>query len=94
MRLSKTEKSAIIEAVTKIDPDARIYLFGSRVDESKKGGDIDVLIFSQHLTFDDKINIKASISERIDEQKIDLVIAKDAKAPFVKMILEQGVELK
>ncbi len=92
MRLSKTEKSAIIEAVTRVDPEARIYLFGSRADDGKKGGDIDILIFSKRLTFDDKLKIKASIFEKIEEQKIDIVIAKDAKDPFVKMIQEQGVE--
>ncbi len=85
---------AIIEAIAAVDPDARIYLFGSRTDDTKKGGDLDVLIFSRDITFGDKLKIKAAIFERIDEQKIDLVIAEDEKDPFVKMIREQGVLLK
>ncbi len=52
------------------------------------------MIFSKHLTFDDKLKIKTLIFEKIEEQKIDIVIAKDAIDPFVKMIQEQGVEFK
>jgi predicted nucleotidyltransferase len=94
MRLTEIEKSAIIEAITAVDQDARIYLFGSRTDDTKKGGDLDILIFSKDITFGDKLKIKAAIFEKIDEQKIDLVIAEDEKDPFVKMIREQGVQLK
>ena len=94
MRISNVEKSAIIEAVIRVDPEARIYLFGSRADDGKKGGDIDILIFSKCLTFNDKLRIKALIFEKIEEQKIDIVIAKDAGDPFVKMIEKQCVELK
>lgn len=94
MRLAAIEKTAIIEAVTRIDPEARIYLFGSRTDDNKKGGDLDILIFSKDITFGDKLKIKAAIFEKIDEQKIDFVIAEDEKDPFVKMIREQGVQLK
>lgn len=32
MRLSDPERRAIKEVVTRLDPDAQIYLFGSRVD--------------------------------------------------------------
>lgn len=94
MRLAAIEKTTIIEAITRIDPEARIYLFGSRTDDNKKGGDLDILIFSKDITFGDKLKIKAAIFEKIDEQKIDLVIAEDEKDPFVKMIREQGVQLK
>jgi len=44
MRLSKTEQQIIKDAVLSIDPQARIYLFGSRADDTKRGGDIDLLI--------------------------------------------------
>lgn len=94
MRLTGIEKTAIIEAITRIDPEARIYLFGSRTDDNKKGGDLDILIFSRNITFGDKLKIKAAIFGKIDEQKIDFVIAEDEKDPFVKMIREQGVQLK
>ena len=94
MRLSQSEKSAIIRAVERLDPTAEIYLFGSRVDDAKKGGDIDLLIFSQRLTFEDKLKIKAYLFEEIEEQKIDLIISMDKGDPFVKMALNEGVRLK
>jgi predicted nucleotidyltransferase len=94
MRLSVKEKNAIIESVIRLDPDAMIYLFGSRVDDMKKGGDIDILIFSNQLTFKDKLKIKAFLFERIEEQKIDLVIAGDCKDSFVRMVMEHGIRLK
>ncbi len=94
MRLTAIEKTTIVEAVTRVDPEARIYLFGSRTDDNKKGGDLDILIFSKNITLGDKLKIKAAMFQKIDEQKIDLVIAKDEKDPFVKMVLEQGVQLK
>jgi len=94
MRLSSDEKSAIIQAVERLDPGAGIYLFGSRVDDTKKGGDIDILIFSDRLTFEDKLEIKAYLFERIEEQKIDLIISQDESDPFIRMALKQGVRLK
>ena len=42
MRLNEYEKNTILEAGKAVDPDARIYLFGSRIDDKKKGGDIDI----------------------------------------------------
>ena len=94
MRISDKEKSVILEAVRRLDPDADIYLFGSRTDDLKKGGDIDILIFSERLTFEDKLRIKAWLFEKIEEQKIDLVIATDNHDPFVRMALDQGVRLQ
>lgn len=94
MRLSMQEHNAIVQAVKGFDPQARIYLFGSRVDDAGKGGDIDILVFSKKLTFDDKLQIKAKLFATIEEQKIDILIAQDTSEPFVQMAFEDGVELK
>lgn len=42
MRLTKQEVQIIKSAILQVDPEARIFLFGSRVDDQKKGGDIDL----------------------------------------------------
>ena len=42
MRLRDTERQAIVRAIRSADPDAAVYLFGSRVDESAKAGDREV----------------------------------------------------
>ncbi|MCF8107353.1 MAG: nucleotidyltransferase domain-containing protein [Desulfohalobiaceae bacterium] len=93
MRIRENEKNAILQAVRDIDPKAKVYLFGSRVDESKKGGDIDLLIFSNRISFQDKLTIKARIFETIEEQKMDLLIAENLDGPFVQMAYEKSVEL-
>ncbi|MFH1563310.1 MAG: nucleotidyltransferase domain-containing protein [Nitrospirota bacterium] len=93
MRLKENEKQVIIQAVKSIDPQAHLYLFGSRVDDSRKGGDIDILIFSDKMNYDNKLNIKKDIFTVIEEQKIDLFVSKDRDEPFVQMVLEQGIQL-
>lgn len=93
MRLDAKESAAITSAVKELDADAEIYLFGSRTDPEKRGGDIDILIMSQKLTSSDKISILRRIYEMIEEQKIDLVIAKDTTDPFVRLALKSAIKL-
>lgn len=93
MRLHDFEQSAILSTVKCLDGNAQIYLFGSRVDDRKKGGDIDLLIMSNQLTSDDKRTIKMKLYELLGEQKIDIVVAADDSDPFVKLALATGVML-
>ncbi len=93
MRLSEQEKNAILEAVHHKDPNAHVYIFGSRVDANARGGDIDILILSHKLTFSDKIDIKLALYDRIGEQKIDIVIDKDLTKPFTRIAAREGLRL-
>jgi len=93
VRLKDEEKQAILQAIHSIDPNAKIYLFGSRVDDSGKGGDIDLLVFSRKISYGDKLAVKKNIFSTLDEQKIDIVVTKDGGEPFVQMVLGQGVQL-
>lgn len=93
MRLKDFEQRAIVSTVKGLDPSARVYLFGSRVDDTKKGGDIDLLILSDTLSREDKRAVKTKLYELIGEQKIDIVLAADDSDPFVKLALETGVRL-
>ena len=49
MRLAYQEQLAIREAIHQADTDAMIYLFGSRTDDTAKGGDIDLLVLSKTI---------------------------------------------
>ena len=93
MRLGDSERNVIVSAIYTLDPKAEIYLFGSRVDPSKRGGDIDLLVMSQKLSSNDCFQIKCLIFEKIAEQKIDILIAKDTSDPFVRLALKEGVRL-
>lgn len=93
MRLTKFEIKTIKNAVTARDADARIYIFGSRANEALKGGDIDILVLSDILNFNDKLSIKKALFKDLEEQKIDMVITNDPSDPFVQMAIETGVEL-
>lgn len=52
MRLSKNQILAILKAKELFFPNSKIYLFGSRIDPSKTGGDIDLYILSEHRVLD------------------------------------------
>lgn len=93
MRLKDFEQDAIVSTIKSLDINARVYLFGSRVDDTKKGGDIDLLVMSDSLTSDDKRAIKIKLYELLGEQKIDIVLAAEDSDPFVKLALETGVKL-
>lgn len=93
MRLSDSEVRAIKEVVGDIDKDARVYLFGSRVYEDAKGGDIDLLILSQRLAQGDSNKIRHRLWDIMGEQRIDIVIAKDDTHPFTKIALKGGILL-
>jgi len=93
MRLLKEEIDIIKSAITRLDPSARIYLFGSRVNDQMRGGDIDLLILSEHLTQRDARSIRMAIFEKMEEQKIDILIAQNDTDPFVKIALKTGVLL-
>lgn len=93
MRLSQYEIQSIKDVVYSLDSNARIYLFGSRVYDNKRGGDIDLLIVSNKLTNKDTRKVKLSLYDKIGERKIDVVIAKDLSKPFTRVAVEEGVLL-
>ncbi len=94
MRLSEFEVKSIKESIRVFDPDALIYLFGSRTDDSKKGGDIDILVLSEILTSKEKRLIKLDLYDKIGEQKLDIIISKnDANNSFVKLAESGGIIL-
>ncbi|MBE0647617.1 MAG: nucleotidyltransferase domain-containing protein [Bacteroidales bacterium] len=93
MRLSPIEIAHIKECVVGFDPIAKVYLFGSRTDDTKKGGDIDLLIFSQTMDLHSKLELKGKLFQLFEEQKIDIIIEPDGSKPFVKLILEEAIKL-
>ena len=78
MRLTQFEKNSIVKHFTSFFPHAKLYLFGSRVDDTKKGGDIDLYIEikSSEYSYSKLLKFNASVQQDIGEQKIDIVVNK------------------
>jgi uncharacterized protein len=79
MRLSKSEIQIITSSILKLDKNAYIYLFGSRVDDLKKGGDIDLLILSETLKASDKLDLLIDLKAKLGDQKLDLLIKNNSQ---------------
>lgn len=76
MRLSKREIEAILQVAEDIyGTDVKVYLFGSRVDDSRRGGDIDLLVrtTSANKGILDRVRMAARIKSLIGDQKIDII---------------------
>jgi predicted nucleotidyltransferase len=93
MRISDVEKDALINSIRQVDCNARIWLFGSRVDDSKRGGDIDIAVLSSNIHLSERMIIRRSIVDRIGEQKIDMIVSADGTEPFFRMAVETGIQL-
>jgi uncharacterized protein len=91
MRLSAAECHAIVASVEKFDGAAEVYLFGSRLDDCKRGGDIDLLIKSDLLSKEMLGLIEDELFKYIDEQKVDFVLTgKSNLSGFAQMVLSKG----
>jgi len=83
------------ERIHQLDPQAELYVFGSRADLTKKGGDIDLLVLSQGKIDVDKIDkIKREFWNKFGKQKLDIVNFKlDENPPFKRLALLDAVRL-
>jgi len=95
MRLQKSEIAQIRETIIKEFGECQIYIFGSQLNESKRGGDIDILILAEReLKRKEKASIEFDFFKKFGEQKLDLVSYRyDAKDSFKEVILEEAVAL-
>ena len=94
MRLTEVEKTVITEEVLRRDPLAQIYLYGSRVDDQLRGGDIDLLVISAVIGLAQKIDILVSMKLRMGDQRIDLLIENPGHAtPFSESVKKMALRL-
>ena len=100
MRLNNNQAAAIKDTVVDIfGSGTQVFLFGSRVDDAGKGGDIDLLIVStlpEKEALDRKIKVLSHLSFRLGEQKIDVITTANAEGDqrlIVKEALKKGIRL-
>ena len=97
MRLTSDEHQKIKTWAQKHDHHAVVYLYGSRADDARRGGDIDLLVVSESAQkFKDKTSLLLELYDLIGEQKIDLSIRTPAtleKDAFFQEVLPKAIEL-
>lgn len=71
MRLDTVEKHALKTAIKDIE--GEVYIFGSRVNDEARGGDIDLLVFSESNRY--MLSKEVAIRfQLLCEEKIDIVV--------------------
>lgn len=95
MRISESISYSIKKRIQGSIPNAEVFLFGSRADDSAKGGDIDLLLLTEEKLPLVSINrIRRLILNDIGEQKIDIVnFTKSMTHPFKSLALESAIRL-
>lgn len=93
MRLSESERQAILSAIGAQDPQADVFLFGSRAHDDTRGGDIDLLVLSRQIDLMGKLDILGDLHRHLGEQKIDLVVYPDLGQPFARIAADEGIRL-
>ncbi len=85
MRLSAFERTSITQTAREVfGAETSVYLFGSRVDDSRRGGDIDLYIVCEDISnlFAKKLRFLAKLKLKIEDQKIDVVFNEDPSRPI------------
>ena len=97
MRLTNIEITVIKrEASKQFGRSAKVYIFGSRADDKKKGGDIDIYIETavKRDILKRKIKFLIDVKKEIGEQKIDVVINNNTSEKIIFTIAKnEGVKI-
>ena len=79
MRLTPEQTRIIRETVSEVaGPGARVRLFGSRLDDHQRGGDIDLLVELPEPVENAALlasRLEARLQRRLGEQRIDVLLA-------------------
>ena len=97
MRLPPEQTEAIRQAAHQaFGVGTDVWLFGSRVDDNKRGGDIDLLLRPQQpdQAMTRKLKLLRLLEQQLGERKIDILIeTPDDPRPIVRVAHETGVRL-
>lgn len=82
MRLAQAQIDSIRETVRRMaGPDVLTYVFGSRLDDAARGGDLDLLLASQRrLDLLTRASVKAALESAIG-LPVDVVAYQTGKEP-------------
>ena len=93
MRLQQSEIAQIKETILKEFGKSEIYIFGSQLDNSKKGGDIDIFVIPNNR--DNLLNKESKIKFLLEDRllkPIDVLIHYDFNREIEEIALK-GIKL-
>lgn len=95
MRLNENKIKTIKKLSLELFNSNIVYLFGSRVDDSLRGGDIDLYIETTQKDnlLKSKIIFLREFEKEFEEQKVDLLIDNKTKQKEIFEIAKKGIKL-
>ena len=96
MRLNQFEIDSIKKITLNVfGVGSRVFLFGSRVDDTLRGGDIDLYIQSadKDNLYSKQSRFTIDLKTTIGDQKIDVIIARDPERLIEREALSKGIML-
>jgi predicted nucleotidyltransferase len=94
MRLTQQQASLIASRIRQyFGTNARVWLFGSRVDDKRKGGDVDLYVEPEHTDLDSEMKCRMNLEDELDLH-VDLVISRAGRdEPIYRIAKREGVRL-
>lgn len=101
MRLTTQQQATVRDSVAEVfGSDAQVRLFGSRVDDTKRGGDIDLLVTTSERDVQAlmraEIALLTKLQDQLGEQKIDLLLdypSRKVHLPILGIAMQTGILL-
>ena len=99
MRLNPEQASVIRQTVVEIfGPEVQVLLFGSRVDDSKKGGDVDLLVESAQAIGEPAwlaAQLAARLERNMEGRKVDVLLLAPnlRRLPIHDIAQKEGIPL-
>jgi predicted nucleotidyltransferase len=94
MRLNPSELSAIRTTLGAVDSLGQVYLYGSRADDSRRGGDIDLFLDAkQAIDLKTALTLQYRLTAACDT-RVDLLIKTPDQADLpIHQIARKGIRL-
>jgi predicted nucleotidyltransferase len=92
MRIDKRTASTLVEIAREHFGDVEVRLFGSRLDDSRRGGDIDIQIFAPESTYRDEVAFLADVEQRLGE-RVDLRVQRGEPLLIDTIAMDAGIVL-
>ena len=95
MRLTTERVETIRQRIQRhMGPHARIWLFGSRVDDNRRGGDVDLYVEPETPPgLVDRLRCRSALADALD-LNVDLIVQQPGRdLPIYRLAKQSGVAL-